>query len=151
MTSIDPIWTNDIDRNSIHEDVLKGGYRLTDYSTIWIVGTIRMIGRALGLGGLLVRNHDAVVLDLRNRALRLVRRGSMGLMHTTRTIRFEELVRIDVKESGVISEIRSALSHWDRGRIVLSLRGGKRLPILSGEMDELEGVLRRLRADAGIP
>ncbi|WP_298256707.1 hypothetical protein [uncultured Litoreibacter sp.] len=96
------------------------------------------------------RRKDEVIVDLKGRVVHVVSRAPLSIMKSRKTFRFEEITRIDLDETNFMTELRSALSRWDYGRITMSAHGNDRVNLCGGDMLDLEPLLRRLRADTGV-
>jgi len=111
---------------------------------------IYIVAAALVANGAFSRVRDEVQVDLKGRVLHFVSRAPRGLMQSRKTLRFEEITRIDLAESSLMSELRSAITRLDYGSITLSAHGNRAFNIMSGDMMDLEPLLSRLRGDTGV-
>ena len=109
-----------------------------------------IVAAALVANGSFARKSDEVQVDVKGRVLHVVARAPLGLLRIRKTFRFEEITRIDLDGTNLMTELRSALTRWDYGRITLSAHGDERVTLFGGDMMDLEPLLRRLREDTGV-
>lgn len=109
-----------------------------------------IVAAALVVNGAFLPHRDVLEIDVRGRVLSLISHNRSGWRKTRRTIRFEEITRIDLAETSLISELKSALTNWDYGRITMTVAGHRPVHMVGGDMAELEPLLSRLRSDAGV-
>ncbi|SFR51710.1 hypothetical protein [Litoreibacter janthinus] len=111
---------------------------------------IYIVAAALVANGVFTQQPDEVQVDVKGRVLRITSRSPNGWFKTRKTLRFEEITRIDLAETSLVTELRSAISRLDYGRITLSADGGRRFNLIGGDMMDLEPLLSRLRGDTGV-
>jgi len=109
-----------------------------------------IIAVALVLNGAFTPHRDIVEVDRKRRVLKFISHNRRGWRKSRRTVRFEEITRIDLAETSLIGELKSALSRWDYGRITVTLEGKRPLHLIGGDMSELEPLLPQLRRDAEV-
>lgn len=109
-----------------------------------------IIAAALVVNGAVAPHRDTIEVDTKKRVLSLVSHGSHGLRETRRTVRFEEITRIDLAETSLIHELTAALTRWDYGKLVVSVAGRRPVHLVGGDMADLEPLLSRLRRDTGV-
>jgi hypothetical protein len=109
-----------------------------------------VVAAALVANGAFSHQNEEVQVDLKGRVLHVVASGPRGLKRSRKTFRFEEITRIDLEGTNLLTELRSVLTRWDYGRITLSAHGNQRVNLFGGDMMELEPLLGRLRADTGV-
>ena len=112
--------------------------------------TIYIVAVALVAKGAFSRERDELRVDLKGRVLHIGSPASYGLLQTCKTLRFEEITRIDLAESSLMNELRSAITRFDYGTIKLSAHGDQAFNIVGGDMMDLEPLLCRLRGDTGV-
>lgn len=118
---------------------------------IFLSAALLVISAAMVGSGIFARSADVLEVDIKGRVLKLRQTGGrLGQPVTAKTVRFEEITRIDLAETTLMSELKSALSRWDYGRITVRMHGKRPMTILTGDMVELEPLLRRLRGDTGV-
>ena len=111
---------------------------------------IYIVAAALVANGAFSRKSDEVQVDVKGRVLHIVTSVPFGVKRSRKTFRFEEITRIDLDGSNLMTELRSVLTRWDYGCITLSAHGNQRVTLFGGDMMDLEPLLRRLRADTGV-
>ncbi|SHE36252.1 hypothetical protein SAMN05444273_101206 [Litoreibacter ascidiaceicola] len=111
---------------------------------------IYIVAAALVVNGAFAQSRDEVEIDLKGRVLHIISRAPYGIMNSRKTLRFEEITRIDLAETSLMTELRSAITRLDYGTIKLSAHGGRAFKIVGGDMMDLEPLLSRLRGDTGV-
>ena len=111
---------------------------------------IYIVAAALVVNGAFSRDGDELQVDLKGRVLHVVSCSPLGLLKSRKTLRFEEITRIDLSDTSLMSELRSALTRFDYGSITLTAHGDRALKVIGGDMAELEPLLSRLRGDTGV-
>lgn len=111
---------------------------------------IYIVAAALVANGAFLPKRDSIEIDTKGRTLNIVSRSFAGWRKNRKTYRFEEITRIDLAETSLMNELRSAITRWDYGSITLSIHGTRDLRLLGGDMDDLGPLLSRLRGDAGV-
>lgn len=111
---------------------------------------IYIVAAALVVNGAFSQEGDELQVDLKGRVLNVVSRSALGLLKSRKTLRFEEITRIDLSDTSLMSELRSALTRFDYGSITLTAHGDRALKVIGGDMAELEPLLCRLRGDTGV-
>ncbi|RLJ60062.1 hypothetical protein BCF46_0254 [Litoreibacter meonggei] len=111
---------------------------------------IYIVAAALVANGAFSRDRDELHVDMKGRLLHIVSRAPLSLLQSRKTLRFEEITRIDLAESSLMSELRSAITRFDYGTIKLSAHGDRAFNIIGGDMMDLEPLLCRLRGDTGV-
>ncbi|PTX56254.1 hypothetical protein C8N43_0907 [Litoreibacter ponti] len=120
-------------------------------SRILLSVALLVVAAAMVGSGVFSKGAEMLEVDVKGRVLHLRQHGrAVAGRKARKTVRFEEITRIDLAETSLLSELKSALSQWDYGRITVRLHGKRPMMILSGDMSELEPLLRRLRADTGV-
>lgn len=109
-----------------------------------------IVAAALVANGAFSQKREELFVDVKGRVLHIFTRGPFGWSTDRKTLRFEEITRIDLAETSLISELRSALTQLDYGRITLQAHGERRFNLVGGDMAELEPLLSRLRGDTGV-
>lgn len=85
------------------------------------------------------------VVDRQARILRL----KHGRRHT-QVLRKEEISRIDLNEGAPLLDQVRAGHPADAGQVVVTLEGGRKLTVLTGELFELEPLVRRIKNDLSV-
>lgn len=101
---------------------------------------------ALGVTALL-RRPGALEVDQRGRAFHLLRRTIYGHMARCKTIRFEEVIDIEMVDRLSPLDAPAAALSWDMGRIELTWQRGRKLALICGDVSELEPLLGRVRRE----
>ena len=132
---------------SVEVQHTSSGYRVREAK---IVGWRVQTAAALVASGDFSLRCDEIEVDLKGRVLHIASRGRHGVLRSRKTLRFEEITRIDLAETGLMSELRSAITRLDYATITLSAHGGRAIKIIGGDMMDLEPLLSRLRGDTGV-
>ncbi|MEP3345292.1 MAG: hypothetical protein ABJN34_10615 [Litoreibacter sp.] len=119
-------------------------------SKVMLSSVLFIVASAFVFSGALSGKSGEVQVDLKGRVLHVVCHGITGFKRSRTTFRFEEITRIDLEGSNLMTDLRSVLTRWDYGRINLRAHGDHRVKLFGGDMMELEPLLRRLRADTGV-
>ncbi|MEM7470018.1 MAG: hypothetical protein AAF340_01615 [Pseudomonadota bacterium] len=121
-------------------------------------GMVEMLIRALGLyiaafgvhwSVQAMRRAPELSVDLRGRALHLVRLNWRGLETWRHSIRFEEISELRLIDRLPSVDMRGHSKAWDMGRIEVVWHQTRVDEILTGDVSDLELVLARLRRDIG--
>lgn len=109
-----------------------------------------LVAAALVMNGAFTRHRALVEIDVKGRVLHFVAQCNQGWRKTRKTVRFEEITRIELAETSLMTELKSALTRWDYARITISVHGRRPVHLMGGDMAELEPLLSRLRRDTGV-
>ncbi len=133
--------------------LFKGGSIVSaDATGAWLLTPIALYLMASGLFWMmtLLRRPQELQVDQRGRCFHLIKRNLRGQERKRETIRFEEVVKINLIDNLPSLDMRASSMNWNMGRIDITWRQTQVLPMVSGDVAELEPLLRRLRREVGM-
>ncbi len=95
----------------------------------------------------MVRRPVELEVDRRGRAFHLVRRSPSGHPRRTKTVRFEEVIDLEMVDRLSPLDAPAAALSWDMGRIELTWQRGRKLALICGDVSELEPLLGGMRRE----
>ncbi|WP_298292111.1 hypothetical protein [uncultured Litoreibacter sp.] len=128
---------------SIVADGAKGAWLLTPIAIyLFLAGLVWLSA--------LLRRPQELNVDHKGRCFHLIKRGLRGAEVGRQTIRFEEVVKISLIDHLASLDMRASAMNWDMGRIDVTWRQNTVTPMITGDVAELEPLLRRLRREVGM-
>lgn len=98
----------------------------------------------------LLRRPQELVIDHKCRCFHMINRNLFGNESGRQTVRFEEVAKIEMVDTLTALDMRASAMNWDMGRIDVTWRQDKLTPMITGDVAELEPLLRRLRREVGM-